>query len=76
MGYRNLNKAPVPCVISMAEESIAKSRRSHARTVRPYQWHIARGGLTAKRKLRRGVDLDMTEGVVVGPTFNASNQTP
>ena len=51
MGYKNLNKAPAPHVISIAEESIAKSRRPHACTVRPRQWHIARGGPTAAKKL-------------------------
>ena len=35
IGYKNLNKAPAPHVISIAEESIAKSRRPHAYTVRP-----------------------------------------
>ena len=51
MGYKNLNKAPTPRVISIAEESIPKSRRPHACTVRPRQWHIARGGPTAAKKL-------------------------
>ena len=51
MGYKNLNKALTPRVISIAEESIAKLRRPHACTVRPRQWHIARGGPTAAKKL-------------------------
>jgi len=59
----------------MAEESIAKPRRPHARTIRPHQWHIAKGGPTTEKKLRRGIGLDMTEGVVAAPTFNASHQT-
>ena len=42
VGYKTLNNAPAPCVISMAEESITKPRRSHARIVRPHQWHITR----------------------------------
>ena len=75
MGYKNLNKAPAPHVISIAEESIAKSRRPHACTVRPRQWHIARGGPITEKKLRRGVSPDMTEGVIATPTFNASHQT-
>ena len=75
VGYKNLNKALAPHVISMADESIAKPRRPHACTVRPHQWHIAIGGPTVEKKLRRGVNPDMTEGVVVAPMFNASHQT-
>ena len=75
VGYKNLNKAPAPHVISMTEESIARPRRPHARTVRSHQWHIARGGPIAEKKLRRGVSPDMTEGVVTTSTFNASHQT-
>ena len=36
VGYKTLNNAPAPCVISMAEESITKLRRPHTRTVRPH----------------------------------------
>ena len=75
MGYKNLSKALMPCVISMAEESIAKLRRPHAHTVRPHQWHNAKGDPIAKKKLRRGVSPDMIEGVVVASTFNAFHQT-
>ena len=75
MGHKNLNKVLVPHVISMAEESIAKPKRLHARTVKPRQWHIARRGPTTEKKFRRGVSLDMTEGVVAIPIFNASHQT-
>ena len=66
----------MPRVIFIAEEPIVKSRRPHARTVRPRQWHIARGGPTAEKKFRRGVRPNMTKGVVAAPTFNASYQTP
>ena len=51
----------------MAEESIAKLRRPHARTIRPHQWHITRGGPTIKKKLRRGASPNMTEGLVAAP---------
>ena len=67
VGYKNFNKALAPSVISMAEESIAKPRRLHARTVRPHQWHITRGGPTVEKKFRRGVSTNMTEGVVAAP---------
>ena len=76
MGHKNLGKVLVPRVVSMAEESITEPRRPHARTVRPHQWHIARGGLTAEGKFLRGVGPDMIEGVVAAPTFNVSHQTP
>ena len=36
VGYKNLIKAPVPRVISMAEEFIVKPRRPPAWTVRPH----------------------------------------
>ena len=75
VGYKNLNKAPTPRVISIVEESIAKPRRPHARTIRPHQWHITRGGPTVEKKLWRGISVDMIEGVVAAPTFNASHQT-
>ena len=74
MGYKNLNKAPAPCVISMAEECIARPRRPHAQIVRPHKWHIAKGGPTVEKKRQRGVSPDMTEGVVAALTFNASHQ--
>ena len=76
MGYKNLSKAPVLCVISMAEESIAKLRRPLTQIVRPHQRHIARGGPITERKLQRGDGPNMTGGVVATPTFNASHQTP
>ena len=76
MGYKNLNKALVPRIISMVEESNAKLRRPHTRIVRPHQWHIAKGGPTVERKFRRVIGFDMTKGVVATPTFNASHQTP
>ena len=72
MEYKNLNKAPMPRVIFIAEEPIVKSRRPHARTVRPHQWHIARGDPTVEKKFRRRVRPNMTKGVVAAPTFNAS----
>ena len=53
-GLKNLNKVPVPCVVSMAEKSIIVPKRPHARTIRPRQWHIARGGPTVEKKFRRG----------------------
>ena len=76
MGYKNLNKKPTPRVVSVAKESIARLKRPHARIVRPHQWHITREGSTAEKKLQRGVSPDMTEGVVIAPTFNASHQSP
>ena len=75
MGYKNLNKASATRVISMAEESITKPRRPHARIVRPHQWHIARGSPTVEKKFRRGVSHNMIEGVVATLAFNASHQT-
>ena len=53
VGHKNSNKVPVPRVVSMAEESIIVPRRLHARTVRPCQWHIARGGPTIEKKLQK-----------------------
>ena len=76
MGHKNLGKVPVPRVVSMAEEPIIVLRRPHTQIVRPHQWHIARGGPTGKKKLRRGVRSDITEGVVATSTFNASHQNP
>ena len=76
MGYKNLSKAPVLRVISMAEESIAKPRRPLTQIVRPNQWHIARGDPITERKLQRGDGPNMTGRVVATPTFNASHQTP
>ena len=52
--HKNFGKVPVPHVVPMVEESITASRRPHAWTVRPHQWHIARGGPTIEKKLRRG----------------------
>ena len=75
MGHKNLNKVLVPRIISMAEESIIVPKRSHARTVRPRQWHVTRGGHTIEKEIREGVSLDMTEGMVATTTFNASHQT-
>ena len=54
VGHKNSNKAPVPHVVSIAEEPIIVPRRPHARTIRPRQWHIARGGPTIEKKLWRG----------------------
>ena len=51
--HKNLNKVPVPCVVSMAKESIIVPRRSHARTVRPRPWHVTRESHTMKKKFRR-----------------------
>ena len=53
VGHKNLNKVPMPCVVSMAEESIIVPRRSHARTVRPRPWHVTRESHTIKKKFRR-----------------------
>ena len=74
MGCKYLNKAPVPRVISMAEESTTKPRRPHTWIVRPHQLHIARRGPTAEKEFQRGVNPDMTERVVAAPAFNASYQ--
>jgi len=53
MRYRNLNKVIVPRVIPMVEGAIIMPRRSPPRTVRPYQWHVTRGGHTVEKELRR-----------------------
>ena len=54
MGQKNLNKIPVPHVVSMAEELVIVPRRPHARTVRPRQWHVTRGGHTIEKELQGG----------------------
>ena len=54
MGHKNLNKVPMPRVVAMAKESIIVLRTPHAWTVRPRQWHIARGGPTVEKKFQRG----------------------
>ena len=54
MGHKNLNKVLVPRVISIAEESIIMLRRSHARTLRPCQWHVTRGGHIVEKKYQEG----------------------
>ena len=42
-------------VISMAKEPIIVPKRPHARTLRPRQWHIARGGPSVEKKFwKRG----------------------
>ena len=53
VGHKNLNKVPVPHVISMAEEPIIVPRRPHAQTVWPRQWHVIRGGHTIEKELQR-----------------------
>ena len=65
----------MPCVVSMAEESIIMPRRPHAWTVRPRQWHITKRGPTVEKKLGKGISPDITGGMVATPTFNASHQT-
>ena len=52
MGHKNLNKIPVPHVVSMAEELVIVPRRPYARTVRPRQWHVTRGGHTIEKELQ------------------------
>ena len=52
--HKNLNKEPVPHVVSIADESIIVSSKPHARTVRPYQWHVTRGGHTVEKEFREG----------------------
>ena len=47
VGYRNLNKVIVPCVITMAEEAITVPRSPCTRTIRP------EGGHTGKEELHR-----------------------
>ena len=49
VGYKNLNNVFAPCVIPMAEGAIIMPRRSHARTVRPRQLHVTRGGHTVEK---------------------------
>ena len=48
--HKNLDKIPVPRVVSMAEESIIKPRRPYTRIVRPRQWPIAREGPAVEKK--------------------------
>ena len=52
--HKNLNKEPVPHVVSIADESIIVSSKPHARTVRPYQWHVTREGHTVEKEFREG----------------------
>ena len=52
VGHKNLNKVPVPCVVSMTEESIVVPRRPYTWTVRPRQWHVTRGGHTVEKEFR------------------------
>ena len=54
VGHKNSDKVPVPHVVSMAEGPIIMPRRPYAWTVRPHQWHIARGGPAVKQKFQRG----------------------
>ena len=58
----------------MVEEATIILRRSHARTIRPHQWHVIKGGHIVEKELREGVSPDMIEGMVVATTFNASHQ--
>ena len=52
-GHKNSNKVPMPHVIFVVDEPIVVSRRPHTRTMRPCQWHIARGGPTVEKELWR-----------------------
>ena len=52
VGRKNSDKVHVPRVVSMAEKPIIMPRRSHARTVRPRQWHVVRGGPAVEKKLK------------------------
>ena len=54
MGHKDSDKVPVPHVIPMAKKSIILPRRPHAWTVRPRQWHIARGDPAVEKKFQRG----------------------
>ena len=54
VGSRNLNKVFVPRVIPMAEEAITTSRRSHARTIRPRQWHVTKGSHIVEKEFQGG----------------------
>ena len=64
MGHNNSNKVPVPRVVSLAEGPIIVPRRPHARTVKPRQWHVIKGG-----------PANMPGGMMAAPTFNTSHQT-
>ena len=75
VGHKNLGKVPTSYVVSMAEEPIIVPWRPHARTVRPRQWHIARGDLDVEKSFIEGASPDMTGGMVAASTFNASHQT-
>ena len=74
-GVREFKKVFVPRVIPMAMEVTIVMRRSHARTIRPRQWPITRGGHTVEKELRKGVSPNMIEGVMAATTFNTSHQT-
>ena len=54
VGYMNLNKVITPRVIPKAEVVNAVPRRSHPQTVRPRQWHVAKGGPTVEKELWKG----------------------
>ena len=54
VGHKNLNKVPMPRVVSTVEESIVVLRRPHAQTIRPRQWHIARGCPIVEKKFQKG----------------------
>ena len=53
VGHKNSNKVLVPRVISVVENPIIVSRRPHAWTIRPRQWHVIKGGSTVEKKLQR-----------------------
>ena len=51
---QKFKKVFAPRIIPMAEETTIMSRRSHTRTIRPRQWHVAKGGYTVEKKLWEG----------------------
>ena len=50
----------MPRVIPIAEKTIIVPKRSYARTIRPHQWHITKGGHTVEKEFREGVGLVLT----------------
>ena len=53
-GVQEFKKVFAPRVIPMAEEATIAPKRSHARIIRPRQWHITRGGHIVEKEFREG----------------------
>ena len=53
-GVYKFDEVVLPRVIPKAEEANVVLRRSHPWTVRPRQWHVARGGPTIEKEIWKG----------------------